>query len=214
MARTARRVPAGYPLHVTQRGHNRAACFHTDGDRNRYLALLAEASREHECRIHAYVLMTNHVHLLVSPDSEAGPARMMKAVAQRHAQFMNWKLGKVGPWWQGRFHSVPITTEHHLMACYRYIELNPVRARLTEHPRDFRWSSYRSNAEGAFSAIVRPHDNYFALAATDAGRQAVYRGLFTEHLDEATLYLLRRGPQRPKGRPKGSRNRPKPVTEK
>ncbi len=193
MPRRARLCPPGLPLHVVHRGHNRGPCFSTWRDRERYLEALSELSGDTHCSIHAFVLMTNHVHLLVTPKDGEGISRMMKGAAQRHAQFMNWKQGKSGSLWQGRFHSSPVDTEAYFLACHRYIELNPVRAGLARHPRDYPWSSYLRNAEGQPTSLVEPHAQYLALGADDETRQLAYRSLFELPLEQRIVDEIRAG---------------------
>ena len=168
MPRTARLVVPGLALHVRQRGHNRERCFFDDGDYALYLGLLGYFAREHVCAVHAYCLMTNHVHLLVTPESAQGCARMMKFLAQCYTQHVNRARHRTGSLWDSRFRSCLVTSERYALACYRYVELNPVNARMVEHPRDYRWSSYRANAEGEPDPLVRPHSAYPGVA--DYGR--------------------------------------------
>ena len=184
MPRTARLVVPGVALHVTHRAHNRAQCFFTEGDFGLYLGLLGHFAKEHACAVHAYCLMTNHVHLLLTPQSEDGCALMMKRLAQCYAQHVNKSHERNGSLWQGRFHSCIVTTERYALACYRYVELNPVNAGMVRHPGDYRWSSYRANAEGTPDRLIEPHPAYPGINA--------YRGLFNEALDENLVDELRK----------------------
>src|SRR5438132_1460907 len=154
MPRRGRLITAGIPLHIVQRGNNRAACFVAENDRSFYLFQLGRALARFDCSLHAYCLMTNHVHLLLTPRSEAACGLLMKHVSQLHSQYMNRKYGRTGGLWEGRFRSSVVQSESYLLACYRYIELNPVRAALVSHPADYDWSSYRVNAQGLPSRIV------------------------------------------------------------
>ena len=163
MPRRARLTLPNVPMHLIQRGNNRQACFYADEDCRFYLDWLAEYAGKTGCRIHAYVLMTNHVHLLVSADSGDGVGAMMKALRQRYVQYANRTYRRSGSLWEGRFRSCLTQEESYLMACQRYIELNPVRAEMVEHPADYRWSSYRVNAQGEASPLVVPHPLYEAL---------------------------------------------------
>ncbi|HEY2629789.1 MAG TPA: transposase, partial [Usitatibacter sp.] len=174
MPRRARLRISGLPLHVIQRGVNRAACFRSDRDRRRYLALLADAALLQGCRIHAFVLMTNHVHLLMSGDEPDSSSRMMKSLGERYVPEFNRRHGRTGTLWEGRFRSSVIDTERYLIECQRYIELNPVRAGMVLHPREYPWSSYRTNAEGRPSRLVIGHECYLRLASTDDERRAAY----------------------------------------
>jgi putative transposase len=183
MPRIARIRAPEYPLHIVQRGHNRASCFRFAGDFARYLEVLHETASAHECRIHAFVLMTNHVHLLVTCDDRMGPSMLMKRVAQKHAQKLNRREQRSGSFWSDRFHSSVVQTESYLLACYRYIEMNPVRAGMVASPRLYRWSSYRHNAEGTACPIITPHSLYLELGARPGERQRAYRALFDDVAD-------------------------------
>ena len=191
MARRARLRIAGCPLHVIQRGNNRAACFHSESDRLCYLHLLREEADKFGCSIHAYVLMTNHVHLLLTPSAPDGVSLLMKHLGQQYVQYVNRTKGRTGTLWEGRFRSSIVDSYRYLLSCYRYIEMNPVRAGLVAHPRDYRWSSYRVNAEGAPSKLVTPHDEYLALAATADARAVAYTRLFDAPLGEDCLSEIR-----------------------
>jgi len=143
------------PLHLIQRGNNRQACFIADEDYRFYLDWLAEYAGKVGCRVHAYVLMTNHVHLLVSSARGAAPGEMMKGLGQRYVQYVNRTYRRSGTLWEGRYRSCPTQAEEYFLACQRYIELNPVRARMVEYPAEYRWSSYRANAQGAYRELFR-----------------------------------------------------------
>ena len=177
-------VIPGVALHVRHRGHNRDRCFFGNGDYERYLGLLEALSTEHACDVHAYCLMTNHVHLLVTPQSYDSCARMMKGLAQFYTQHVNKRQKRSGSLWEGRFRSCLVMTERYALACYRYVELNPVAAGMVSHPRDYSWSSYRANAEGRPDSIVRPHPAYPGAPA--------YRGLFEDSLEPSVLDELRK----------------------
>jgi putative transposase len=159
MARRARLSVPGIPWHIIQRGNNRSACFFSDADYTIYLRHLAELATKFECAIHSYVLMTNHVHLLLTPQNEDSAALLMKNLGQRYVQYINRTYRRSGTLWEGRFRSCLVQSESYLLACYRYIELNPVRENMVRHPREYRWSSYRSNAEGKTDALIAPHEN-------------------------------------------------------
>ena len=156
-----RRIDApGYPQHVVQRGNNRQRVFFADGDRVAYLRLLCHHADQQHCRVHAYVLMDNHVHLLATPDLCGGLSRMMQAVNRTYVRRVNDRQGRTGTLWEGRFHSTVVDTDRYLLACQRYIELNPVRAGKVAHPGDYRWSSYRANARGRPNALLEPHSAF------------------------------------------------------
>lgn len=191
MARHARIVLPNQPLHVIQRGNNRQPIFFADDDYRRYRDWLAEAARAHGCAIHAYVLMTNHVHLLVTPRRADSLPRTMQSLGRRHVRAINAAQGRTGTLWEGRYRAAPIDGEAHFLACMRYIELNPVRARIVAHPRDYPWSSYRAHAHGAADSLVSDHALYRGLGADAAARQRDYRALFRAALDEDFVEALR-----------------------
>ena len=184
MPRTARLVVPGIALHIRQRGHNRERCFFGDEDYAHYLGLLGHFAREHACAVHAYCLMTNHVHLLVTPQAAQGCARMMKFLAQCYTQHVNRARERTGSLWDSRFRSCLVASERYALACYRYVELNPVSAGMVTHPRDYRWSSYRTNAEGAPDPIVQPHPIYPGVAH--------YGRLFGDALDPRVVDDIRK----------------------
>lgn len=191
MARLPRYVLPGQPQHVIQRGNNRSALFAGEPDFQFFRDCLKEACDRQRCQIHAYVFMTNHVHLLMTPSTEEGIGKVMQSVGRRYVQYFNFTYGRTGTLWEGRYKATPIDTEGYLLTCYRYIELNPVRARLATHPREYRWSSYGSNAEGRSDPLVVAHERYRALGRDPQDRQAAYRALFQAHLDEPTLNTIR-----------------------
>ena len=181
----------GVPLHLIQRGNNRQACFYADQDYRFYLDWLGEYAADHACRIHAYVLMTNHVHLLVSADVADAIGRMMKALGQRYVQYVNRSYRRSGTLWEGRFRSCPVQEDAYLLACQRYIELNPVRAGMVAHPAEYRWSSYRANAQGEHDDLLQPHPVYERQGADPEARRAAYRELFRYELDPGTVDEIR-----------------------
>jgi REP-associated tyrosine transposase len=191
MPRRARLRVAGLPLHLIQRGNNRSACFYADEDYALYLRHLDELSRKFRCAVHAYVLMTNHVHLLLTPVRKDGPSLLMKHLGQRYVQYINKTYRRSGTLWEGRFRSSIVQEQGYLLRCYRYIELNPVRAAMVKHPRDYPWTSYSANAEGKPSQLLRPHEEYLALGRQDKDRLAAYRALFRSELDTKELEEIR-----------------------
>ena len=184
MPRAARVVVPGMALHVRQRGHNRDRCFFSEADYVLYLRLLAQFAREHACSVHAYCLMTNHVHLLLTPHLEQGCGLMMKFLAQCYTQHVNRARNRTGSLWEGRFRSCLVTSDRYLLACYRYVEMNPVSAGMVGHARDYRWSSYHANAEGMPNPLVEPHPSYPGLAH--------YRVLFDDELDPILVDDIRK----------------------
>jgi putative transposase len=171
------------PLHIIQRGNNRQACFYADEDYRKYLEWLQEYAAKTGCLVHAYVLMTNHVHLLVSVADGGSAGRLMKALGQRYVQYVNRSYKRSGTLWEGRFRSCLTQEEAYLLTCQRYIELNPVRAGMVDHPAEYPWSSYRANAQGEADALVKPHSLYEALGCDAARREAAYRELFRYELE-------------------------------
>ena len=145
MPRRPRIKLAGLPQHVVQRGINREPCFFAEEDYHSYLHWLQKAAADWHCAIHAYVLMTNHVHLLVSPETEPALAKLMQSVGRRYVQYINRSYKRSGSLWEGRYKSSVIQAETYLLTCMRYIELNPVRAGMVQDPGQYRWSSYRHN---------------------------------------------------------------------
>lgn len=185
MPRLIRSVFPGVALHVVQRGNNRSPCFFADSDRLAYLRFLRESASATGCQIHAYCLMTNHVHLLLTPGEQAACAQMMKRLGQQYVQHVNRIHDRSGTLWEGRFRSSVVASEHYALACYRYIERNPVRARLVERPGDFPWSSYRSNAEGKSDSLIAPHPAYLALGSERALVLRAYCRLFDEIVESS-----------------------------
>ncbi len=191
MPRRARLAIAGIAWHIIQRGNNRSACFFADDDYRRYLETLRELSGKFGCSIHAYVLMTNHVHLLVTPERQDSAALLMKHLGQRYVQYINRSYRRSGTLWEGRFRSCLAQDEQYVLACYRYIELNPVRADMVCHPGDYPWSSYRANGSGWVEPLLTSHEQYQRLGPTAEARQAAYRGLFRAHLDQDLVQDIR-----------------------
>jgi len=182
---------AEVPVHVIQRGHNRAACFFEAADYAFCLEHLRLLAQRFECAVHAYCLMTNRVHLLHTPATADGCAPLMKHLAQAYVQYVNRRYRRSGTLWEGRFRSCLVDSKGYLLACSRYIEVNPVRAGMVRHPRDYPWSSYRANAEDKADARITPHECYLALAHEPAARREAYRELCRAGLDEETLEEIR-----------------------
>jgi putative transposase len=191
MARHGRYFLPDQPLHVIQRGNNRGAIFFAAEDYAQYRTWLAEAAAEYGCRVHAYVLMTNHVHLLVTPEHAESLPRAMQSLGRRYVRAVNAAYRRSGTLWEGRYRAAPIDGEAYFLACCRYIELNPVRARMVAHPRDYRWSSYRAHAMGAKDVLVSDHPLYRALGRGAEARQKAYRALFRAALEPGFVDALR-----------------------
>jgi len=191
MPRRTRIYIDGLPPHIVQRGHNRAACFFDEQDRLAYLGWLGEALQRERCRLHAYVLMTNHVHLLLTPEQADRVPQVLVSVGRRFVQYINHRYGRTGTLWSGRYKSSLVQAETSLLLCQRYIELNPIRAGMVADPADYRWSSYRANALGVPDPLLWPHPLYVALGADGDARRVVYRDLFRGALDAKPLSDLR-----------------------
>ena len=179
------------PIHLVQRGHNRDACFFSEQDYQGYRYWLGEALKQSGCRLHAYVLMTNHVHLLLTPPSAEAVPQMMISLGRRYVQYINKTYRRSGTLWEGRYKSSLIQAEAYLLLCQRYIELNPVRAAMVRDPAQYRWSSYGANGLGQPDALLVPHEVYLALDASVEARLASYRGLFLPGLDDAAISGVR-----------------------
>mgnify|MGYP001825734543 FL=1 len=191
MARKPRFALPGYPQHIIQRGLNRQACFFAIKDYRLYLELLEEASEKYECHVHAYVLMTNHVHLLVTPQQSYGISFMMQRLAQRYVRAINRNYGRTGTLWNGRYKAGLVDTEAYLMTCMRYSVLIPVRANMGSRPAESPWSSYRHNGGACPDKVVKPHPLYIQLDKCRINRCAVYRGMFAAHIEQGMLDQIR-----------------------
>ena len=191
MPRRPRLSLPGIPWHIIQRGNNRSVCFHAEADFQFYLHYLQEFALKFGCELHAYVLMSNHVHLLLTPAQVDSAGLLMKHLGQRYVQYINRTYQRSGTLWEGRFRSCLTQSEDYVLACYRYIELNPVRAGMVIKPQDYRWSSYHANGMGKSSSLITPHEQYQRLGKTDAERREAYRALFRAHVDEALVEEIR-----------------------
>ncbi len=191
MPRRARHYIAGLPYHLVQRGNNRQACFMDAADYRRYLELWQETSRRYGVAVHAYCLMTNHVHFLATPAETDSLSNTTKVVGSRFAQYINRKYQRTGTLWEGRHRASLVQSERYLLTCYRYIELNPVRAGMVAWPQDYFWSSHRINAWGE-PGWIHPHPEYLRLDRDPTGRLEAYRDLFSESLPGDDLAAIRR----------------------
>ena len=195
MPRRPRRLQSGVPVHITQRGVNGSACFFSNEDRGFYLDLLAALATDTGCALHTYVLMTNHVHLLLTPETADATTQLMMRLGQRYVRAINRAYGRTGTLWEGRFHSSPAQDEAYVLTCYRYIELNPVRAGMVQHPGDYPWSSYRANSGRAPTQMLVAHERYLALGGDDASRRRAYAALVADGLSDKALATIRRATQ-------------------
>ena len=196
MPRPPRQTVPGMPLHIVQRGNNRKKCFLRRRDFELYLDAMLESSEHYNVDIHAYVLMTNHVHLLVTPHDRTGSSLMMQHIGRKYVLHFNKVHDRTGSLWDGRFRSSIIDSDYYLLACYRYIELNPVRAGMTLTPDQYEWSSYGANALGRSNDIIKPRQEWINLGSTKSDRLNRYRQLFTSrhmHDDETLRVGYRKG---------------------
>lgn len=192
MARLLRVHLAGVPEHVIQRGNNRQVCFVDNDDFAAYVHWLKQYAAEFEVHIHAWVLMSNHVHLLCTASDNSGISLMMQSLGRKYVRYFNRRYQRTGTLWEGRYKSCLVQEEHYLLTLYRYIELNPVRAGMVTSPADYPWSSYPINALGKHSDLCQPHACYLALADSAAERRQTYRALLSSALDDAVLTDIRR----------------------
>ena len=177
MPRGPRIVVPGVALHVVQRGHNRRDCFQHDTDYLVYLSNLKELSARAQCAVHAYCLMTNHVHLLLTPSTAQSCASLMRNLGQRYVQYFNRRYERSGTLWEGRFHSCLVESAQYVLACHRYVERNPVRAGMVRAASEYDWSSHNGNAGKAANPLLTPHPEYEALGSSPRVRHAAYEAL-------------------------------------
>lgn len=192
MARLKRVAPVGVAQHVIQRGNNRQVCFTDKQDMAAYLSWLQRFSDQFEVEIHAWVLMTNHVHLLCTPRKEMAVSKMMQSLGRMYVRYFNHKFGRTGTLWEGRFKACLVERENYLLEVYRYIELNPIRAGMVNDPSEYSWSSYCCNALGKETKLRSPHDVYMRLGTTTEDRLTAYRNLFEVHVSQELVNELRK----------------------
>ena len=191
MPRQPRYFHPGIVLHVIQRGNDRTPVFIAEDDRQRYLAYWSDAARVHGVAIHAYVLMGNHVHLLLSPAQQDSLPRAMQSIGRRYVCRFNAIHGRTGTLWEGRYRATAVDTESYLFACMRYIELNPVRAGIAKHPLEYPWSSAQANAVGKHDPLVTPHPLFAAIGSDAEDRQHVYLRWLIAPMDSDALRAIR-----------------------
>lgn len=191
MARLPRLNFSGIPQHVVQRGNNRHVCFFTDQDYIVYLTKLEEYSRKYEVAVHSYILMTNHVHLLLTPEEGDGVSRLIQSLGRYYVRYVNQTHDRTGTLWEGRYKSTLVDSENYFLTVSRYIELNPVRAHMVGHPVEYPWSSYQRNAVGKPIKLLTPHPCYQSLEKTDEKRQLAYKALFDQLIPDYTLKEIR-----------------------
>jgi putative transposase len=192
MARRARLDLPGIPQHVIQRGINRTACFFADVDYTAYLQFLDLARKKADCSIHAYVLMTNHVHLLVTGNRAGSTSVMMQSLGRRYVRYVNDQHRRTGSLWEGRYRSTLIDSERYLLACYRYIELNPVRSGIVGSPADYPWSSFGHHVNVRTDPLIEDHEVFFGVDRNAQHRADIYRDLCQSGLEVSTIEEIRR----------------------
>lgn len=191
MARLPRLTAPGLPHHLIQRGNNRQATFVDEVDCERYLRELGDLAPSHGLALHAYVLMPNHVHLLATPSERESLAKVMQALGRRYVRWFNDRHRRTGTLWEGRFRSTVVDSERYLLACMRYIEMNPVRGGLVGEPDRYRWSSYPHHAGLRVDPLIREHAVYWALGNTPFERQGAYMRLFERREEAAEIEAIR-----------------------
>ena len=196
MARLPRLCPAGVPLHVIHRGNNRQVCFVCSEDYQNSIVFLSEGALKYGVSIHAWVLMTNHVHILATSHHDGNISRMMQCLGRYYVRYYNAMYYRTGTLWEGRFKSCVVDSDTYFLTCQRYIELNPVRAGMVNEPSEYRWCSCQSNALGVQCDFLTPHEVYIGLGKDVEECQAVYRGLFEETLDSGMIEDLRKATQK------------------
>ena len=181
----------GVALHVRQRGNDRHPCFREEGDRLVYLSALRALCERWGCALHAYCLMTNHVHLLLTPEAGGDPSMLMRDLGRTYVRYFNDRYGRTGTLWEGRFQSCLVDSPAYVIACYRYIEENPVRAGMVQRAIDYPWSSLGANAAEVRDQSMRQHSEYLALAASETLRRRTYASLFATPQDSSMIHALR-----------------------
>jgi putative transposase len=190
MARHPRLVIPFQAHHIIQRGVDRQLIFRDEADYLAFLGWLRTAAKQYKVAIHAYVLMGNHVHLLLSPSDVEGLARMMQWVGRFYVPYFNHKYDRAGTLWQGRFKASVIDSESYFLACSRYIERNPVRAKIVGDPVDYRWSSYAHHIGLQSDPLITDHPLYWALGNTPFEREATYKDLVHQAATEEEVISL------------------------
>lgn len=191
MPRKPRVSLVGIAEHVIQRGNNKQVIFAHDSDKKVYITWLKEYAKQFDVDIHAWVLMTNHVHLLCTPRSDYAVSSMMQALGRTYVQYFNRRYERSGTLWEGRFRSSLVQSEKYLLQVYQYIELNPVRAGMVDNPADYTWSSYQINALGKHSQLMTYHPLYLSLGDTLEQRQRHYRELFCNKISMDIIHDIR-----------------------
>ncbi len=180
MARLSRIVLPNQPLHIMHRGNNRQDIFESEEDMTRIIEDIAHSLSKSDCYLHAYVIMRNHLHLLITPKDKAQLSKFMQSMANRYVRYFNATRKRTGTLWEGRFKSSLVDSDHYLFALYKYIEMNPIKANMVTHIADYPWSSYQHNALGQTDKLITEHKQYQALAKTPTLRAERYQKLFEQ----------------------------------
>lgn len=191
MARKLRFYLKNIPCHIVQRGNNRQACFFCDDDFGYYINCLQAALQRYSVQLHAFVLMTNHVHLLMTPDDAEGISRVMQSVGRDYVPYVNKRYQRSGTLFEGRHKASLIDSDQYLLQCQRYIELNPVRAKMVPHPAAYHWSSYQHHGLGKPISCLTSHPLYLGLGDNSESRCQAYQALFSTEHSELELDNIR-----------------------
>lgn len=191
MARLPRYYIKNQPQHIIQRGLDDQDVFHHEDDYQQYLQCLHAAAESNKLKVHAYVLMPNHIHLLATPTTEQAVPKTLQSLGRNYVQYFNDNYWHTGTLWAGRYRATILDSKEYLLKCSRYIELNPVRHALAKNPKDYRWSSYAHNAMGKANDIINPHKEYLLLGASEKDRSKAYRELFKKRISDEELDTIR-----------------------
>lgn len=196
MARKPRFIIPGEPQHVIVRGNNRSAIFHESKDYIFYLNKLNESILKNRCKLHAYVLMGNHVHLLITPETVDGLGKTIQMLGRYYVQYFNFNYRRTGTLWEGRYKSALVDSDLYFLICQRYIEQNPIRASIVKSAADYPWSSYHFNAMGKKDHMLTPHYEYKRLGNNAKEQQSAYRHIFRQNIDDPDLKAIREATNR------------------
>jgi putative transposase len=191
MGRPLRQFVARFTVHVTQRGNGRMPVFRCESDFRYMWRCLKEASEKFEVDVNAYVFMTNHIHLLVTPGEPPRVSNLMQVATKRYSEYFNIRYDRAGSLWEGRFRASLVAYEPYLLACHRYIDLNPVRARMAATPGDYEWSSHRFYAYGEHNPLVAAHRALSCLGEDEPTRRRAYVAMFQRPIDSSELSEIR-----------------------
>ncbi|NOQ88295.1 MAG: transposase [Gammaproteobacteria bacterium] len=191
MPRKPRMYLPDVPCHIIQRGNNRDATFFAEQDYQFYLECLYDAAKKYHVKIHAYVLMTNHVHLLMTPQLKESISLVMQSIGRRYVQYINKEYRRTGTLWESRHKASLIDAESYLLVCSRYIEMNPVNANMVNHPSQYKWTSYMCNAHGESNRLISPHETYNRPGLCEEERRQAYASLFDDVVDTKEMQVVR-----------------------